>query len=56
VREIRGAIERILADADLRERLRAAGAKRSELFSWERTARETRDILRELAAARARRR
>ena len=51
---IRAGIERILADAGLRERLRAAGPRRAELFSWEGTARETRDVLRALAAARAR--
>jgi glycosyltransferase involved in cell wall biosynthesis len=35
------AIERLLADAPLRERLRAAGLARAAQFSWERTARET---------------
>jgi len=38
---IRGAIERLLGDAALRERLRAAGLQRAAQFSWERTARET---------------
>jgi len=38
---IRTAIERLLGDAALRERLRAAGLERAEQFSWERTARET---------------
>ncbi|MGN6189371.1 MAG: glycosyltransferase family 4 protein [Conexibacter sp.] len=38
---IRAAIERLLADAALRERLRAAGLARAATFSWERTARET---------------
>jgi len=38
---IRGAIERLLGDAALREQLRAAGLARAAQFSWERTARET---------------
>lgn len=38
---IRGAIERLLDDDALRERLRAAGLERAETFSWERTARAT---------------
>jgi len=38
---IRDAIERLLGDAALRERLRAAGLQRAAQFSWERTARET---------------
>ena len=35
------ALEQILSDPPLRERLRAAGLARSAQFSWERTARET---------------
>ncbi len=38
---IRAAIERLLGDAELRERLRTAGLARAATFSWERTARET---------------
>jgi len=38
---IRAAIERLLGDAALRERLRAAGLARAAEFSWERCARET---------------
>jgi glycosyltransferase involved in cell wall biosynthesis len=38
---IRAAIERLLGDDALRERLRAAGLVRAAQFSWERTARET---------------
>jgi glycosyltransferase involved in cell wall biosynthesis len=38
---IRVAIERLLGDAALRERLRAAGLERAAQFSWERCARET---------------
>jgi glycosyltransferase involved in cell wall biosynthesis len=40
-RAIRTAIERLLGDAALRERLHAAGLERAAQFSWERTARET---------------
>jgi len=39
--EIRHAIERLLGDAELRERLRAAGLARAAQFSWERCASET---------------
>jgi glycosyltransferase involved in cell wall biosynthesis len=38
---IRAAIERLLGDVALRERLRAAGLARAAQFSWERCARET---------------
>jgi glycosyltransferase involved in cell wall biosynthesis len=38
---IRAAIERLLGDAALRERLREAGLLRAAQFSWERCARET---------------
>jgi glycosyltransferase involved in cell wall biosynthesis len=38
---IRAAIERLLGDAALRERLGAAGLERAAQFSWERCARET---------------
>lgn len=38
---IRAAIERLLGDATLRERLSAAGLARAAAFSWERTARAT---------------
>jgi glycosyltransferase involved in cell wall biosynthesis len=38
---IRAALERLLGDAALRERLRAAGLARAAQFSWERCARET---------------
>jgi glycosyltransferase involved in cell wall biosynthesis len=41
VGEMTRAIERLLADAPLRERLRRAGPKRAEMFTWERTARST---------------
>ena len=38
---IRGALERLLGDASLRERLREAGFAQAGKFSWEATARET---------------
>lgn len=41
---IRAAIERLLGDAELRERLRGAGLERAAAFSWERAARETTDV------------
>jgi glycosyltransferase involved in cell wall biosynthesis len=51
---IRAAIERLLGDAALRERLRTAGLERAAQFSWERTARETAAVYeRALAGARA---
>jgi glycosyltransferase involved in cell wall biosynthesis len=43
-------LERLLADAGLRERLRAAGLARAAQFSWERTARETLAVYRAAAA------
>jgi glycosyltransferase involved in cell wall biosynthesis len=41
VEEIADAISRVLRDADLRERLVAAGRQRLQVFSWTRTAEET---------------
>jgi glycosyltransferase involved in cell wall biosynthesis len=38
VEAIRSAVERLLTDAALAERLRAAGRERAALFTWERTA------------------
>jgi glycosyltransferase involved in cell wall biosynthesis len=43
-------IERVLTDAELRARLRKAGAERARSFTWERTARETAETLRAVAA------
>jgi len=43
------AIEKILSDASLRERLRAAGLKRASEFSWRTTAAQTLAVYRELA-------
>lgn len=44
------ALERLLADPALRERLRAAGLARAAEYSWERTARETLAVYRTAAA------
>jgi glycosyltransferase involved in cell wall biosynthesis len=41
VGEMSRAIERLLADAPLRERLRRAGPERAQMFTWERTAEAT---------------
>jgi glycosyltransferase involved in cell wall biosynthesis len=38
------AIERVLADGDLRSQLRARGLRRSAQFTWERTARQTMEV------------
>jgi glycosyltransferase involved in cell wall biosynthesis len=44
------ALERLLADRTLRERLRAAGLARAAAFSWERTAQETLAVYRAAVA------
>ncbi len=44
------AIHRVLADAGLREELRAKGLERAKLFTWERAARETLDVYRRVLA------
>jgi alpha-1,3-rhamnosyl/mannosyltransferase len=49
---IAGAIAGLLTDDAERERLRAAGRARAAGFSWERTARETRAVLRRVGRAR----
>ena len=38
------AVERVLADADLRADLRARGLLRAAQFTWERTARQTLEV------------
>ncbi len=43
-------LERVLADASLREQLRVAGRRRAADFSWERAADVTRDVLRRIAS------
>ncbi len=50
---IRSALERLLVDPALRERLRAAGRERAAAFTWERTARRTHALLAQLASTRA---
>jgi glycosyltransferase involved in cell wall biosynthesis len=47
--EILNAIDRLVSDEDLRERLAAAGPERATQFSWLATARQTLDALREAA-------
>ena len=46
--DIGAAITRLLDEADLRERCRAAGLARAELFSWERGARQVVALLEDL--------
>jgi glycosyltransferase involved in cell wall biosynthesis len=43
------AMHRVLTDADLREELREKGLERAKQFTWERTARETVAVYREVA-------
>lgn len=50
------AIGEVLGDAAARQRLESAGAARAAEFSWERTARLTRDVYREVISSGARRR
>jgi alpha-1,3-rhamnosyl/mannosyltransferase len=48
------AIERLLTDAALRERLSLAGPERARAFTWERTAQATLESYRRAASASAR--
>lgn len=41
VEEITSAIQRVITDSDLRQRLRVKGLARANLFNWEKTARHT---------------
>ncbi len=50
VDEIAGAMERVLSDAALRDELRAKSLARAAQFSWERTARETLRVYRDVVA------
>jgi glycosyltransferase involved in cell wall biosynthesis len=50
VEQLADALARVLSDERERERLGAAGRARAGGFSWERTARETLDVYRSLAA------
>jgi glycosyltransferase involved in cell wall biosynthesis len=50
---IAGAIRRVTADAELSARLRERGLARAAELTWERTARETAAVYRDVAAARA---
>ena len=51
VSSIASGLERLLADASLREKLAAAGRRRAADFTWERSADATREILRRIAHA-----
>jgi glycosyltransferase involved in cell wall biosynthesis len=48
-RPLAAALEQLLTDPALRERLRQAGLGRAAQFSWERTARETLGVYRTAA-------
>jgi glycosyltransferase involved in cell wall biosynthesis len=48
VRDLTGAIERILTDREEADRLRSMGRDRASRFTWERTARMTLDVYREV--------
>jgi glycosyltransferase involved in cell wall biosynthesis len=50
---IADAVQRVLTDAALADRLRRAGRARAELFSWERCARETLAVYRRVMAGAA---
>ena len=50
VSSIASGLERVLADAALREKLGAEGRRRAAEFTWERAAGATREILRQVAA------
>jgi len=54
--ELAEGLRSLAADAGLRQSLRARGTERAALFSWERTARETVAVYREVAEEGARRR
>jgi len=47
-RHLRIAIEKVIANTFLRERLRQRGLARAKLFTWERTARATAEVYREV--------
>jgi glycosyltransferase involved in cell wall biosynthesis len=48
VEELAAALQRLASDEDLRRELADAGRKRAEAFSWERAARQTVEVYREL--------
>ena len=56
VRELAGAIARLLDSDDLRSRLAAMGRSRAAVFTWERTARLTLDVYEKARAMRSRKR
>jgi glycosyltransferase involved in cell wall biosynthesis len=52
VEDIAAGIVRLLEDQPLRAKLRAAGLKRAERFTWQRTAAEVMDVLEALPRTR----
>jgi glycosyltransferase involved in cell wall biosynthesis len=52
VAELAQAIERVLDDSALRQRLRQAGLERAKLFTWRRTAEVTADVYEQVLASR----
>jgi len=50
VQQIQEGMERLMTDAALRDELRGRGLRQAELFTWERTARQTLDVYREVLA------
>src|SRR6185437_8472796 len=50
VTSIASGLERLLADASLREKLGATGKRRAAEFTWERAAAATREVLRRVAS------
>jgi len=50
VTSIAAGLERLLADASLREKLAAAGKRRAAEFTWERAGAATREVLRRIAS------
>lgn len=51
VEELATALARVLTDGELRQRMRKQGLERSQVFSWDRTARETLRVYEELAGS-----
>ena len=51
VSSIAAGLERLLSEAQLREKLAAAGRERAAQFTWERAASSTRDLLRRIAVS-----
>ena len=52
IRELTAAMEKVLTNTFLRERLRELGLKRAKEFSWAKTAQQTAAVYREVLGAR----